>query len=289
MFRIGAIRIQGTRARPETDVGAAAGLAAGEIYTQSAVAAARTRIESSYRRAGYTAARVTARSTPDDAAATVAVRFDLVEGPRQVVDTVVVDGGSRTNPGLVALALRVDPGNPVDPAAWNLARKRLYDTGVFRSVDIEARIPEAAGAARADGTVPVEARVTLEEWPRYFFRYGLRLTDEVAALGETTGRVLRVGAAADVRRRNLFGRGLTAGVSSRADRERQAARAFLTVPTLFGQPIETNLFASRKRDVTGPRDTGFVTDVTTFTAEQRMRRTGPQNPRSRAGHTRESR
>ena len=188
MFRIGAIRIQGTRARPETDVGAAAGLAAGEIYTQSAVAAARTRIESSYRRAGYTAARVTARSTPDDAAATVAVRFDFVEGPRQVVDTVVVDGGSRTNPGLVALALRVDPGNPVDPAAWNLARKRLYDTGVFRSVDIEARIPEAAGAARADGTVPVEARVTLEEWPRYFFRYGLRLTDEVAALGETTGR-----------------------------------------------------------------------------------------------------
>ena len=271
LFRIGAIRIEGTRARPETDVGAAAGLEAGGIYTQSAVAAARAGIESSYRRAGYTGARVTARSTLDDAAATVAVRFDIVEGPRQVIDTVVVDGGSRTNPGLVARALRVDPGNPVDPAAWNLARKRLYDTGVFRSVDIEARIPEAAGAARADGTVPVEARVTLEEWPRYLFRYGLRLTDEVAALGETTGRVLRVGAAADVRRRNLFGRGLTAGVSSRADRERQAARAFLTVPTLFGGPIETNLFASRRRDVTGPRDTGFVTDVTTFTAEQRVR------------------
>ncbi len=271
LFRIGAIRIEGARARPVADVRAAARLEAGGIYTESAVAAARARIESSYRRAGYTAARVTARSTPDDAAATVAVRFDVVEGPRQVVETVVVDGAPRTDPDVVARALRVSRGSPVDPAAWNLARKRLYDTGIFRRVDIEARIPQATGADRADGTVPVEARVTLAEWPRYLFRYGLRVTDEAAALGETTGRVLRVGAAADLRRRNLFGRGLTAGVSSRANRERQAARAFLTVPTLFGQPIETNLFASRKRDITGPRDTGFVTDVTTFTAEQRVR------------------
>ena len=268
LFRIGAIRIEGTAARAQADVRTAAEIAAGGIYTGNTVAAARARIESSYRRAGYTSARVTARSTPDDAAATVTVRFDIVEGPRQVVDTVVVDGAARTSPGLVARALRVNPGNPVDPAAWNLARKRLYDTGVFRSVDIEARIPEAADA---DGTVPVEARVTLEEWPQYLFRYGLRVTDEAAALGETTGRVLRVGAAADLRRRNLFGRGLTAGVSSRAERERQAARAYLTVPTLFGRPVETNLFASRKRDVAGPRDAGFVTDVTTFTAEQRVR------------------
>ena len=271
LFRIGAIRIEGTGARSETDARAAADLETGGIYSASAVTAARARIESSYRRDGHTTTRVTARSTPDDAAATVAVRFDIIEGPRQVVGTVIVDGASRTSPDLVMRALRVNPGNPVDPAAWNLARKRLYDTGVFRSVDIEARPREITGPGRPNETVPIEARVTLEEWPQYVFRYGLRLSDEAAALGETTGRVLRVGAAADLRRRNLFGRGLTAGLSSRADRERQAARAFLTIPTLFGRPIETNLFASRKRDVTGPRDTGFITDITTFTAEQRVR------------------
>ena len=130
---------------------------------------------------------------------------------------------------------------------------------------------EAAGAGDALGTVPVEARVTLEEWPRYLFRYGLRLTDEAAALGETTGRILRIGAAADFRRRNLFGHGLTAGVSSVADRQRQAVRTYLTIPTLFGRSIETNLFASRKRQVTGTQGTGFITDVDTFTAEQRLR------------------
>ena len=271
LFRIGAVRVVGTAGLTAANVLAAADLETGGAYTGSAVAAARARIESSYRQAGYTSARVTARSTPDDPAATVAVRFEVVEGRRRVVAKVVVDGAAGTHPGLVARALRLDSGNPVDPAAWNLARKRLYDTGIFRSVDVEARAPEAPSAGRADGTVPVEARVTLEEWPRYLIRYGLRLGDESAALGEATGRILRVGAAADLRRRNLFGRGLTAGVASRADRERQAARAYLTVPTLFGQPIETNLFASRRRDVTGPRDAGFISDVTTFTAEQRVR------------------
>ena len=271
VFRIGAVRTEGAGARDAADVLAAASIAAGNVYTESAVAAARARIESSYRRAGYTSTRVVARSTPDDAAATVAVRFDIAEGPRRVVEAIVVDGADRTSPGLVARALRISPGNPVDPAAWNLARKRLYDTGVFRSVDIEARVEEAAGAGDALGTVPVEARVTLEEWPRYLFRYGLRLTDEAAALGETTGRILRIGAAADFRRRNLFGHGLTAGVSSVADRQRQAVRTYLTIPTLFGRSIETNLFASRKRQVTGTQGTGFITDIDTFTAEQRLR------------------
>ena len=271
LFRVGAVEITGARSRPEAAVRAAAALEAGSIYTEEAVVAARARIGSSYRRAGHTAARTTVRSAVDETTRTVTVRFDVVEGPRQMVEAVVVDGASRTHPGLVTRALDIGPGAPVDPAAWNRARKRLYDTGVFRSVDIEARPLEPASAGHTDGTVPVEARVTLEEWPPYRFRYGLRLADEAAALGETAGRVPRVGAAADLSRRNLLGRGLTTGVSSRIDRKRQAVRAFLTVPTLAGRRIETNLFASRRRDVSGTRNRGFVADVTTFTAEQRTR------------------
>lgn len=271
LFRVGAAEITGARRMPEAAVRAAAALEAGSIYTEDAVVAARARIGSSYRQAGYAAARTTARSAVDEANETVIVRFDIDEGPRQMVETVVVGGALRTHPDLVTKVLNISPGAPVDPAAWNRARKRLYDTGVFRNVDIEARKLEAASASRTDGTVPVEARVTLEEWPPYRLRYGLRLADEAAALGETAGRVLRVGAAADLSRRNLFGRGLTTGVSTRVDRDRQAVRAFLTVPTLVGRRIETNLFASRRRDVSGTRNRGFTADVTTLTAEQRIR------------------
>ena len=47
-------------------------------------------------------------------------------------------------------------------------------------------------------------------------------------------------------------------------------RAFLRIPTLVGHAIETNLFASRRRDVNGARDARVAADVTTFTAEQRF-------------------
>ena len=113
--------------------------------------------------------------------------------------------------------------------------------------------------------------MTLEEWPPYRLRYGLRVADEAAALGETTGRALRVGVGADLTRRNLLGRGLTSGVSVLADRGRQAVRAFLTVPTLLGREVEINLFAARRRAATGLDDAGFVADTTTFTFEQRVR------------------
>ena len=46
--------------------------------------------------------------------------------------------------------------------------------------------------------------MTLEEWPPYRLRYGIRFSDEAAALGETIGRTLRIGAAGDASRRNLF-------------------------------------------------------------------------------------
>lgn len=270
LFRFGAVELAGTLARPAAEVRAEAAIEEGAVYSESAVAAARARILASYRRAGHTEATVTARRTIDESAAAVDVRFEVSEGPRQVVREVVVEGARRTHPALVRKALDIEPGAPVDPAAWSLARKRLYDTGVFRSVDIEAVVPAGAEARAAETTIPVEARVLLEEWPRYRFRYGLRLVDDAAALGESTGRALRLGAVGDLNRRNLWGRGLTGGVSTRAGRDQQALRAYLRMPTLLGRPIETNLFVSRRRETDHASGIGTI-DVTQITAEQRIR------------------
>ncbi len=271
LYRVGRVRIAGTQRRSEAAARAAAAIAPGDVYTEAAVVAARRRIESSYRSAGYADVRVAAASVAADDSRTVEVQFEVVEGLRQVLDRVVVEGALRTHPTLVARALDLRPGTPVDPLAWNLARRRLYQTGVFRSVDIAARERRAGGNAEGDGSTPVEARVTLEEWPPYRLRYGLRLADEAAALGESTGRTLRVGAGGDLTRRNLFGRGLTTGVSALVDRGQQAVRAFLTVPTLFGRALETNLFVARRRTQIAREEAGVVTDTTTFTLEQRVR------------------
>ena len=280
VFRIGAIALTGFASRSEAELRDLLMLHAGGVYTAAALSAASARVAASYRADGYTTARVSAQIDVDAAHALVDVDVTISEGTRQVIEAVTVEGAPRTHPGLVAGALRFGPGDPVDLAAWTQARKRLYDTGVFRSVDLEAREPDSAPDG---GTIPVEARIVLEEWPVYRVRYGLRLADDLAplsesALGESaraspSRRRFRLGAASDVTRRNLFGRGLTAGVASRIDLDRQAARAFLTIPRLFGRGLETNLFAGRRREAAGADAdaAAFVTDTTTFTAEQRFR------------------
>ena len=269
-FRVGSIEVAGTSARPAAEVRAAAELEEGAAYTERAVAAARARIRAFYRRAGHAAVDVALRQGIDDVTATVDVRFDVSEGPRQVVQAVVVEGAARTHPALVRAALDIEPGATVDPEAWSRARTRLYDTGVFRRVDIEATQAEAADVDVGGGAVPVTARVRLEEWPPYELRYGLRVIDDAAALGEVTGRALRLGAVGDLSRRNLLGRGLTGGLSARADREQQAVRAFLTLPTPHGRRTATNLFVSRRRESARSTLVGPV-DVTTVTAERRLR------------------
>ena len=267
-FRVGAITLTGFSARSESELHELLMLRSGEVYTAAALSAASARVAASYHADGYTTARVSAQIDVDAANASVDVHVTISEGPRQVIETVIVEGAPRTHPALVAGALRFGPGDPVDLVAWTQARKRLYDTGVFRSVDLQARKRDSGPA---DGTTPVDAQIVLEEWPAYRVRYGLRVADDLAALGEASGRRFRLGAASDVTRRNLFGRGLTAGVASRVDLDHQAARAFLTIPRLFGRSLETNLFAGRRRDATGADDAVFVTDTTTLTAEQRFR------------------
>ena len=59
-------------------------------------------------------------------------------------------------------------------------------------------------------------------------------------------------------------------MSTRVDREQQAVRAFLTLPALAGRPVETNLFAARRRESSPAAGSGAI-DVTTFTGEQRFR------------------
>ena len=76
------------------------------------------------------------------------------EGPQQRVRDIAIAGLVRTRPELVRRALKLEAGEPVNLAEWATARQRLYETGVFRSVDIQ---PEP---------MPIAAERT---WPRLMF------------------------------------------------------------------------------------------------------------------------
>ena len=268
VFRVTDIHVEGAVAWTAAQVRAAAAVDGGAVYSVDLAETVRTGVLVAYRGAGFNAVRVRVEPTIDRAEGGVALLIAVEEGRRRVLRTVEVAGASRTHAGLIDRALQFQPGAPVDPAVWNGARKRLYDLGVFRSVDITAVPQEPAPTAPSEGEdEAVTARVTLEEWPDYQLRYGLQMLDERAPASEVTNRWGQIGAVADLTRRNLFGRAISLGTAVRFDRAQQTVRGFMSLPSFFGRPVTSNVFGARLRETHGL----LTRDVHRLTLEQQVR------------------
>lgn len=274
-YAVGAVALEGVTPARLDAVRGALRMAAGDPYTSDAVEAARRAIELAYGRLGFNSARVDVRPTFSQELASVDVTLVVAEGLQEVFVGSVEEGTARTRPGVIERALRLTPGSPVNHAEWALARKRLYDTGVFRQVDLEA---EPAGEA-ADGVQPVRARVTVQEWPAWRLRYGLQLNDlqpeeeSAFSLPGDGGRHYSLGAVADVRSQNLFGRAIGTGLFGRFDTDRRSAVANVAFPRLAGLPVSTNFFFFGEREYVDVGDLlSFINDRQGLSAEQRWRR-----------------
>jgi outer membrane protein assembly factor BamA len=285
-FRIQDIRVEGASSLSPADVIAKAGLSKGEIVTEAKMEQARVALDQAYRALGFNSVDLTLQSMIADDKPDVQVSVHVDEGRQQRLHDVVTTGVEHTRPALVSRALKLNVGEPVNLAAWNEARRRLYQTGAFRSVDIEREaIEEPSGGTPATGAATAEAvraLVTVQEWARFRFRYGVELNDtsqtgdpsEILPSFQEGGRTFSLGATSDFAARNLFGRAVTAGIAARYTLDFSAARTYLTMPTFLGRQIVTNLFLERSREqngVTAAGDPAFNTDTTTFTFEQRIR------------------
>ncbi|HXI30765.1 MAG TPA: outer membrane protein assembly factor, partial [Vicinamibacterales bacterium] len=189
-------------------------------------------------------------------------------------------------PDLVERALKLEAGEPVNLDEWAASRQRLYETGAFRSVDIQPEPMTAAQApdAPAPAEQPVRAKVTLAEWPAVRLEYGLEIDDQANTASDdasratptsASGRNFGLGVAGSVGLRNLFGRAISAGVAARYTNDFQAARLYATAPTLFGRRIVTNAFVSLSKEQVGAsvqdNNKPFATNTLDFTLEQRLR------------------
>ena len=290
-FRIQEIRVDGGSSLSPAAVIAGAGLSKGEVITESKMEQARVALDQGYRALGFNTVSVTLQSEKASARPEVNIAVRVDEGRQQRLREIATMGVEQTRPNLVSRALNLKIGEPVNLAAWNEARRRLYQTGAFRSVDIEREVIEApvAGEAAAAPPAPlpaepVRALVSVQEWPRYRFRYGLELNDTAQSSTDPSdvlptfpegGRTLSLGATTDFAARNLFGRAVTAGIAARYTIDFSAVRTYATMPTFLGRHIVTNLFVERSREGSGVTATGiepaFNTDATTFTFEQRVR------------------
>jgi outer membrane protein assembly complex protein YaeT len=270
-FSIGDVVLGGLPGGLEKEGRDALGLAGGARYRPADVAAGIDRLETQLRRAAYRAARTDVETRIEEKTAQVNVTVQVTPGARSILQDVVVEGADAARPA-IARSIALETGAPLDPATIRETRRRLYDLEVYRSVDIQVQ-PLAAGVPSEPATVPLEqpvmARITLEERPRYRVRYGLAVSDEEIGTDE---RDHRLGFAADVENRNIFGRGATAGVSVRLRRDQQVGRLTLGSQRFFGLPLRSTVFIERQREQLNPEGAFPITsDISGLTAEQAYR------------------
>jgi outer membrane protein assembly factor BamA/autotransporter translocation and assembly factor TamB len=239
-------------------------------YSAARVRAARERVLLRYRTRGFNSAEVRAVTEAPGASAPLVLTVTVAEGPQQVLQEVRTAGATRTREGIVDRALRLRVGEAVNLEEWSEARRRLYDTNVFRTVDLQA-IPLGDPV---DGVQPVRAVVTVEEYPHWRLRYGFQVDRErVDEGGEEPRFDTSPGAIAELRNANLLGRALIGGLAARVERDYQYGSLFLSSASFRGLPVRSGVFGYLTRDRFRFEGEVFsITDTSGISLEQRWRR-----------------
>jgi outer membrane protein assembly factor BamA len=237
-YAVVGVRFEGASGLPLDDLRRAAALEAGTPYDPALVERARDRLVALYRREGFATAAVAVAPDVRPAAAVVDVAFVVTEGPRQTLGEIVVSGNRAIDADVIVRALGLITGAPLRADDVLQARTRVFNTGLFRRIDIASEAMEADERRRL--------RVVVEEWPAARLRYGF-VVEEERPEASPEGRDLVPGFSADLTRRTLFGRAIAVGGAMEVQRRDRAVRGFLTAATLRGWPIETSLSVSRTR------------------------------------------
>jgi outer membrane protein insertion porin family len=183
-----------------------------------------------------------------------------------VLGEVVVTGNRAIDADVVVRALALTTGTPLRADEVLRARTRVFDTGLFRRIDVASEPMETTSGDTA--AAPMRLRVAVEEWPAARLRYGFVAAEERPE-SNPEGRELVPGISADLTRRTLFGRAIAVGTAVEWQRRERRGRAFVNTPTFMGLPIESSLVAERSREEF--EAVTLVTDRNSLTWEQRTR------------------
>jgi outer membrane protein assembly factor BamA len=200
---------------------------------------ARQHITSEYWKHGYNEVQILPSTKQDAVMATATVQFTITEGEQQRIEAIEVTGYRYTSRSFIERQFEFEKGDPVDHTKVNLTRKKLYDTRLFRRVDIEM----------VRGTNGYIARVQLTENAPWQLRYGVAVTEDLETGDRSTGF------SGNLTYNNLFGRGILTGFSGKLDADERDARVFGSLPQLFGRKVTTSLtFFRTKEDDDDPEN-----------------------------------
>lgn len=200
---LGTITFTGNVSVNESELRPVFGLEAGMPFVEGRVAAAQDRLVLRYLNLGFASANasIAPRLNADGSRIDLDVR--VVEGPRTIVDHIIIVGNRRTDPQIIRRELRLRSGEPLGLDDRLESQRRLGALGLFRRVSVQ---PLSHGDVERQDVL-----VTVEEAPATSIGYGG---------GLEVSRILRKGAGGaaeeriefaprgsfDIGRRNLGGK-----------------------------------------------------------------------------------
>jgi outer membrane protein insertion porin family len=183
---VAALEIEGAVEVAPATLVAGLPLAAGGPYHPNLLAAALDEVRARYEERGYNAVRVDSQVDWNDDGTQATVRLTVLEGPRSLVDRVIVRGYQHTDPELIRIASHLEAGEAVSRQRLLEARRALYRLGIFSEVDVDL-VPSAPYAAGRD----VRIRVTEGRRRRLSYGAGVDSEDGVRGLlGYSHGNLL---------------------------------------------------------------------------------------------------
>jgi outer membrane protein insertion porin family len=200
---VGDVQIAGNAAIASERLMPLLGLTAGRPFYRPQLDADRDAIERHYRNQGFREVRADARTTLQDDGRRLDVRWSVVEGPRTIVDRVLVSGNVRTSADLIRGEVPLQPGSPLGDDAIIESQRRLAALGLFRRVRI-VELPHAGSATR-------DVLIEIEEAPATTIDYGGGIeAGRRLRSGDESGAEERIDIAPraffQISRRNLWGK-----------------------------------------------------------------------------------
>jgi len=230
---VGELELTGVNQEELEQVNKVVTLKKGQPFSTSSMAVDRDAILGHYFNNGYPEAAFDAQIKPGADDVHVNLKYVVQEGLREFTRGVLLNGLKTTRQRLVDRRIAIKPGEPLSQGALVETQRRLYDLGIFTSVDVAVQNPE--GRERDKNVV-----IDLDEARRYSLSYGLGAeigrigggqTDFDAPAGSAgfSPRVLF-----GVSRSNLFGIAQSLSLTTRVSTIQQRALATYLAPQFAG-------------------------------------------------------
>jgi outer membrane protein insertion porin family len=174
-YEIGQINVTGNELFPSELLVAGLQIKPGDVFSPTEIDEANEAISDFYGSVGYLDCRINIQRIPNLETGAIDLEFQVTEGERFRVESIVIEGNTKTKSIVILRELSLAPGMPFDMVRMKISQQRLENTQWFEKVeatDEQTNIPQRRNL-----------KVTVEEGRTGNFTFGAGFSSIQRAVG----------------------------------------------------------------------------------------------------------